>query len=345
MAKLDPRRAAAFLADPGACRAVLLHGDDAGLIHERAEILVASVAGGNDPFRLAELPRETAAKPGALAGEMAALSMTGGRRLVRVRDANDSLAAAVKEALAGPGEALLVLEAGELPARAKLRALLEAAKDAAVLPCYRERGAELAASISRMLQAEGASAEPAALDWLASRLGEDRLLLRREVEKLALYAGAGGRLSEEDVLACAGEGSSLDLDEALAAATAGELPVADRALETALAEGASPIAVLRAALRHVQRLHLAALSVARGQPAAAAMEALKPPVFFRQKPAFERALRLWSPALLEAAGTSLLDAEKRAKSSSAARPIPDDTIARAAVLGLARQAVALKRRL
>ncbi|MFC7607770.1 DNA polymerase III subunit delta [Teichococcus aestuarii] len=255
MAKLDPRRVAAFLADPGATRAVLLHGDDAGLIQERAEALVARVVGGNDPFRLAELAREAAARPGALAGEMAALAMTGGRRLVRVRDATDALAGAVKEALAGPGEALLVLEAGELTARAKLRALLEPMGSAAVIPCYRERGAELAGSIARLLQEQGVSAEPAALDWLASRLGEDRMLLRREVEKLALYAGQGGRLSEEDVLACAGEGSTLDLDEALVAATAGEIPVADRALEAAFSEGASPIMVLRAALRHVQRLH------------------------------------------------------------------------------------------
>lgn len=344
MAKLDPRRVAAFLADPGPVRAVLLHGDDAGLIQERAEALVASVVGGNDPFRLAELPREAAAKPGALAGEMAAQAMTGGRRLVRVRDATDALANAVKEALAGPGEALLVLEGGELTARAKLRTQLEAARDAAVIACYRERGAELAASIGRMLQEQGVAIDPPALDWLSSRLGEDRMLLRREVEKLALYAGAGGRLSEEDVLACAGEGSTLDLDEALIAATAGDIPLADRALEAAFAEGASPIAVLRAALRHVQRLHLASLAVARGQPASAAMEGLRPPVFFRAKPGFERALRLWSPALLEAAGTALLEAEKRGKSGSAARPIPDATVARAAVLTLARQAVALRRR-
>jgi len=33
--KLDARRVEAFLRDPGAVRAVLLHGEDAGLIRER----------------------------------------------------------------------------------------------------------------------------------------------------------------------------------------------------------------------------------------------------------------------------------------------------------------------
>jgi DNA polymerase-3 subunit delta len=344
LAKIDPRRVAAFLKEPGASRAVLLHGEDAGLVRERAEALQHGVLGGDDPFRLAELTREAAARPGALAGEMAALSMTGGRRVVRVRDASDALAGAVKEALAGPGEALLILEAGELPARSKLRSLLEPAASAAVIPCYRERGAELAATIGRLLQEQSVKAEPAALEWLASRLGEDRMLLRREVEKLALYAGPGGRLTEEDVVACAGEGATLDLDEALVAATTGEVPLADRALDAAFAEGASPIAVLRAALRHVQRLHLASLGVAQGQPPGAALDALRPPVFFRAKPGFERALRLWPPDALAAAGSALLEAEKQGKSGSAARPIPDAVVARAAILQLARQALSLKRR-
>ena len=53
--KLDARRLAGFLRDPGACRIVLLHGEDVGLIRERAEALTRAVAGGlDDPFRVSE---------------------------------------------------------------------------------------------------------------------------------------------------------------------------------------------------------------------------------------------------------------------------------------------------
>ena len=62
---------AAFLRDPGACRVVLLFGDDTGLIRERAEALVRLVAGAlDDPFRVAELAREdvgAAARRGGIA--------------------------------------------------------------------------------------------------------------------------------------------------------------------------------------------------------------------------------------------------------------------------------------
>lgn len=343
MAKIDARRAAAFLKEPGATRVVLLHGDDAGLIHERANALQAVVVPDADPFRLADLPRELAVKPGALVAEATALAMTGGRRLVRVRDASDALAGAVKEVLAAKPDSLLLLEGGELPARSKLRTLLEPAADAAVLACYRERGAELAATIAQMLKEEGVSAERSACEWLAGRLGEDRMQLRREIEKIALYVGAGGHVGEEEVLACIGDGSALEIDEALIAATTGDLALADRALESALAEGASPIGVLRQALRHIQRLHWAACAVAAGDTPAGAMESLRPPVFFKQKAAFERALRLWSPAQLETAGALLLEAEKRSKSSSAARPLPEGAALRQVMMAIARQAAAARR--
>ncbi|HEY8610423.1 MAG TPA: DNA polymerase III subunit delta [Roseomonas sp.] len=335
MAKLDARRLPAFLKDPGAARAALLFGEDAGLARERADILQEAVAPGNDPFRVTELPRDAAARAGTLAGEAAAMALTGGRRVIRIRDATDALATPLREVLDSVGDTLIVIEAGELPARSKLRQLAEAHARAAAIPCYRERGAELSATIAALLKEDGVTAEPAAIAWLAGRLGDDRQMLRRELEKLALYAGPGGRLAEEDVLACIGDGSALELDEALIAATAGDLPTADRALESAMSEGANPVQILRALLRHVQRLHLASV---------AGIQALQPPVFFRSRPGFEKALRIWRADALETVLAGLLEAERQSKSGGTGRPVPDAAVARSALLALARQSAILARR-
>ena len=103
MARFDAKRLPILLKAPGPLRAVVLFGEDAGLVRERADALQAAVVRDDDPFRLADLPREVASRPGALAGEAAALALTGGRRVVRVRDATDAVAGPLKEALAGPG--------------------------------------------------------------------------------------------------------------------------------------------------------------------------------------------------------------------------------------------------
>jgi DNA polymerase-3 subunit delta len=169
MAKLDARRIAGFLADPpAATRIVLIYGDDLGLVRERADQLTRAVV-GDDPFGLVEVPREAASRDASiLAGEAAQPALTGGRRLVRVRDATDGLANAAKAALAGPGPGIVLLEAGALAGNKGLRPALERANDAAaVIACYPETGAELEASIGRMLKERGVAADNSALAFMA----------------------------------------------------------------------------------------------------------------------------------------------------------------------------------
>ncbi|MFM8615633.1 MAG: DNA polymerase III subunit delta, partial [Alphaproteobacteria bacterium] len=234
---------------------------------------------GDDPFGLVEVPRDAASRDTSiLAGEAAQPALTGGRRLVRVRDATEGLANAAKAALAGPGPGIVLLEAGALAGNKGLRPALERANDAAaVIACYPETGAELEASIGRMLKERGVAADSSALAFMAARLGENRLQIRQEVEKLALYVGPAKHATEEDAIACIAEGYTLDLDQALLAATSGDAALADRALDQACAEGAAAVQVVRAALRHVQRLHLAALAVAKGSSPGDALSSLRPP--------------------------------------------------------------------
>jgi DNA polymerase-3 subunit delta len=67
-----------------------------------------------------------------------------------------------------------------------------------------------------------------------------------------------------------------------------------------------------------------------------AVEGLRPPIFFRHKPMVERALRLWRPDALEAAGTALLETERRTKTTG----LPAEVVARNMVIALARMAAA-----
>jgi DNA polymerase-3 subunit delta len=62
-------------------------------------------------------------------------------------------------------------------------------------------------------------------------------------------------------------------------------------------------------------------------------------VFFKSRPAFERALRLWPAPAFAAAAEALLEAERQTKTTG----MPDQAIARAAVMSLAREAVLRKR--
>ncbi len=92
------------------------------MIRDRAAALVRAVAGSlDDPFLVAELAREDI---GRLADEAASLPLTGGRRVVRLREATDAAAEQVGAdpegqragaggaGGAGPGDALAAAHAG-----------------------------------------------------------------------------------------------------------------------------------------------------------------------------------------------------------------------------------------
>jgi DNA polymerase III subunit delta len=313
--------------DPAA-RGILVYGPDRGLVRERADGLCRLILGDPpDPFRLCELsPAMLKDDPVRLADEMASLSLSGGRRVVRLRDAADAAAGAVGQALkAAPDAALLVADAGDLGKRSALRTLFEAAGNAVAIPCYADDDASLRRLVAGMLADAGLSLAADASAYLVANLGGDRAMSRGEIEKLILYvggAGAGGghasrTVSLDDVAACIGDSREASLDAVVMAAASGDVGALDRALDLAFASGMHPVSVLRAAARHVQRLHLVASLMAQGKSAHEAMAALRPPVFYKLQDAVRAQLRAWPLARLAQALRLLIDAELDCKVTGA----------------------------
>ena len=327
--KLQGQRIEAFLKRPEpVVRAVLLYGPDHGLVMTRAAALGHTVVADlNDPFQVSTLTGSgLSADHAALYDEMAAMSLMGGRRLVRVQDVADSAAEIFSALLADPpgGDTLAVVEAGDLDSRSKLRKLFEAAANAAAIPCYVESDRDLSRVVAELLTTENLTAEPDALSLLAQNLVGDRMLVRGEIEKLALYMGAGNsrRVSLGDVAAVIADSAILDLDDPAWDAADGDHAALERSLARLTGEGMAPVAMLRAAQRHFQRLHLANAHLAKTGSTESALAAIRPPLFFKVTARFTAQLRRWSPARLRRALDLLTSAELACKTTGAA----DDTL-------------------
>ncbi len=137
--------------------------------------------------------------------------------------------------------------------------------------------------IRESLAAHRVTASRDATQYLVEHLGGDRLLTRSELDKLALYAGEGGRVELEDAVLSVGDSAALELDDAVMAAAEGDTARLDRVLGRVFQEGESPVTVVRAMLRHLQRLH--ALAATRSRRAAAGEDAAqRPPADLLQAP-------------------------------------------------------------
>ena len=95
----------------------LVHGNDEGLIRERAGKLVAAALGDDpDPLRLVRLDGEALTRtPGRLVDEARAISMFGGSRVIWIgAQGRDILLALEPLFRAPPVECTIVVEAGSL---------------------------------------------------------------------------------------------------------------------------------------------------------------------------------------------------------------------------------------
>jgi DNA polymerase-3 subunit delta len=154
---------------------------------------------------------------------------------------------------------------------------------------------------------------------------------------LALIALATPRPDREAVVGDTAERQLDDLTQSLAE---GDVAGLLRDLARARGEGTAAISILRAAARHMQRLHPLRGFMAEGQDTAEAVKHLRPPVFWKAAAPLARQAERWDAPRLAAALNRLLEAESACKTTGA----PADLLAERALVEVAARAAATRRR-
>lgn len=314
--KLATREVEGFVRRPRPeIRAVLLFGSDAGMIRERAKAIAQSVVKDlSDPFLVTSLTgAQLQDDPARLADEAAAIALTGGRRVVMVSGAGDRNAKLFESFLdAMVGDTLVVVEAGELSARSSLRTSFEECDLAVAIGCYADDQRALQGLVEDMAREAGKKIAPEAMGYLLDNLGTDRMMTRGEIAKLLLYKGDDATpIGLDDCEAVIGDSSSLFLDDVAFAAFGGDFNGLTDALTRCESAGESPVAILRVAQKHGQKLHLAAGQRESGTR----MDPQRLGVHWTRRDGFERQSKIWSSDRLMRALEILTDAELTAKST------------------------------
>ena len=317
---------------------VLVHGSDAGGVHELAQQVVRAILGGQaeDPFALVILSEdELKEDPGRLVDEVQSVSMFGSGRVVLVRGAGDAFLKAMKTVLELPArEAFVVATAPGLKKDSALARLFEKDKRLAALPVYADDTGDLRQLITQVLSEHGLRADNDALMALQSLLGADRAASRNELEKLALYCMGSGRVTLEDVRAVCADAAAHMMPDMLDAFFTGNAARGVRLFSALLAEGTPGAAMLQAAANHVAKLRELRAIMAQGASAEAAVKKARPPVFFKRHAAMTRQLHLWTEDKLTQADESIWQAMRQGR----ALPELEAELAERCLLGLAMRA-------
>ncbi len=325
----------------------LIYGPDEGLVRERAMKLARTVLSDlKDPFRLIELTDEDLKNdPARIADEFGSISMLGGRRVIRVRTNSEKTA----RILAGfiesldkdnlQGDALVILEAGDLKPSSALRKRAESAKRAAAIPCYVDDQRNLRQLILGTLKQEKLGITQGALELLGEQLGGDRAVTRQELEKLVLYkksvdGASSGDITEEDLRAVVASANLLGIEDVCFAAASAKYARLQACLDRCFLANIPPVTMVRALSRHLEQLALALGAMESGAPLRSAVEQVRPRIHFLRRNAFEGQLKQWNKRSCRAAQSRLFDCEIACKTTG----MPANTLCRQTMLTVARLA-------
>lgn len=322
--KLSGREADSYFAKLGPDRTgLLIYGADAMRVAlKRQQVLAALLGdGAEEEMRLTRLAgAELRKDPAQLLDAVKAVGFFPGPRAVFVEDTTDAAAPAVTAALQDwePGDAQIIVTAGQLKASSKLRKAFETHKNAFAAGLYDDPPSR--AEIERTLAQASIKAVPndsmAALTDLANSIGPGDFA--QTIEKLALFKlGDETPLGLDDIAACAPRSTEAALDDVLnvvAEAKSGEIGPLIQRLQ---AQGTNAVSLCIGATRHFRTLYAAASDPGG---AAAGVGRLRPPVYGKRRDRILRQAQHWGPHKLETALTVLTDTDLLLRSAGQTAP-------------------------
>ncbi|WP_425081801.1 DNA polymerase III subunit delta [Ruegeria arenilitoris] len=322
--KLSPREAEGYFARPDADKAgLLIYGADTMRVALKRQQVLSALLGANaeEEMRLTRISgTDLRGDPALLLDAVKAVGFFPGPRAVFVEDTTDTAASAIITAFEdwAPGDAQIIVTAGQLKPSSKIRKAFEAHPSAYAVGIYDDPPSR--AEIERILTQAGLQNIPrdsmSALAELATGISPGDFT--QTIEKLSLYKrGDSSELAIEDIEACAPRSTEAALDDVLnvvAEGRAGEIGPLIRRLQS---QGTNAVSLCIGATRHFRTLYACA-SYPGG--AAQGIGKLRPPVYGKRRDRILRQAQGWGAPKLQTALTVLTDTDLSLRSAGQTAP-------------------------
>jgi DNA polymerase-3 subunit delta len=284
----------------------------------RQEVIKALIGPeGEEDMRLARIPAAELRKdPALLSDAIKSQGFFPGPRVAFVEDATDGLADVIAAVLSDwrDGDAQVIVTAGQLAAKSKLRKLFEDHPNAYATGIYddppsrEEIEAALAATGLRNIPSDAMGA----LTALSRQI--DPGDFRQTLEKIALYKlNDDTPLTPDEIALSAPASIEAGVDDVLNIAAEGKPQEIGPVLRRLEAQGISAVALCIGATRHFRTLHVVASDP--GGPGSG-IGKLRPPVFGPRRDRIQRQASAWGMHKLERALGLLLDTDLTLRSAA-----------------------------
>ena len=236
---------------------VLLYGEDNSSVTEKYNTIINSfISDGYDNVLLSS--ENVKNNPSLLADELFSSSMFSSKSvyslklLDRENDYTKYVEALTSNSAIENIENFLIITAGGLDVKSSLRKLAEKSKYIACIACYEDSNPEI--FINRKLKEYGFIFNSEIVNYIATNIGSNTLIISREIEKLFLYKSNDKNLTLEDLKLCIKDISNGDMNDFCNNFCLLNLNETIRVYRKIISNGTDCIALIRVLIKYLTQL-------------------------------------------------------------------------------------------
>ncbi len=295
---------------------VLLFGSDIARIQDLAIQIKNQILTENDPFALITLtPNQLKNNPYYITDEANTPSFMQTRRLIWVKEGHTlSVDALIHFSQNCHTNTFLLITADNLPKNNALRLEAEALPNFLAIACYPPEAPELCKIITDFAHQNHFTMAPNAIDFLIQNTENNTLLLKNELDKIALYNQNKKTITLEIIQDLIGLGNA-KTDQLIQAIATKNTSLSLSLLILLLNQGEQAVSLIRQISRYFDLLLQGKGLSQQGKNPFQITDILLKPAQFRLKQPFQDQLRIWSLPQLIYVKHQLTEAEIQLKSA------------------------------
>lgn len=298
-------------------KAILLYGPDKGLIDTRSDKIINIILGENpDPFLHIKFNSKKIQDDNALLiDEANSVSFIPGRKIIQIDESNNNISKQIEECLDNlKADSFLLIKASELTPASKLRKLAEQRNDILAAPCYIDDYFALLNIIREESNKLELRLNNEQIQYIASNLSGNRLILINELKKLKLFLSEKNEISNEEIANLICSSKEENYQEIVNYIAAKDIFKAQASIERHLKQGVYLVPIVRSIANYFNKLYLVKSKLAANENLESSLKLLRPPLFFKQKDLFISHLNKWNIKEINYLNNLLLRLESMLKS-------------------------------
>ena len=296
--------------------AYLIYGQNKGLVREKSQVIIDAYK--NDQTEIIKFENdELISEPEKLTNEFNTYSLTAEKKILHILNTKDNLTEIITNTITDhDSKNLIVFETSELTPRSKLRKFFEKEKHLGILACYFDTERDVQELIETTFKKENMPINRDIVLLITKHLGNERHIIKSELEKIILYLKDKKEFKAEDILKCLSQNEDYGFDDLNYSISNGNVVKLDKIINQLYLEGINPIALLRSVSKHFQKILFVNQKIDLGMNLSESLSQLKPPIFFLYANQFKEQVKKWKTTLCYKAIERILETEELCKMNS-----------------------------